>query len=128
MQSRTEAILGQFADSWVETERFFDNLINNYNFERLKPVRFFISELKKKAGDGFFRLGTSVHRLLISRSVNHGLRIDQKYIMIEAYDKKFEVTLRDGKCTYRQYMIENLDLNDHRLTNLLSTLKEALVD
>ena len=128
MQSRTEAILGQFADSWVETERFFDNLINNYNFERLKPVRLFINELKQKEGDRFFRLGTSVHRLLISRSVNHGLRMDQKYIMIETYDEKFEITLRDGKCTYRQYMIENLDLNDQRLTNLLRTLKEALVD
>ena len=128
MQNRTEAILSQFAESWVETELFFDNLINDYDFERIKPVRSFISELKQKGDDRFFRLGTSVHRLLISRSVNHRLRIDQKYIMIEAYDKKFEVTLRDGRWTYRQYMIENLDLNDNRLTNLLRTLKDTLVD
>jgi hypothetical protein len=127
MQNRTEVILSKFTDSWVETERFFDDLINNYSgFQRLMPFRIFIGELKQKGEDRFFRLGNSMDRLLISRSVNHGLRLDQKYIMIEAYDKKFEATLRDGEKTYRQYMLE--DLNDNRLTNLLRTLKDTLVD
>ena len=91
MQNRTEAILSQFTDSWVETERFFDDLIDNYSgLQRLMPFRVFIDELKQKGEDRFFRLGNSMDRLLISRSVNHGLRLDQKYIMIEAYDKKFE--------------------------------------
>ncbi len=127
MESRTEIIVSRFTDSWVETELFFDRLIQNYpGFERLKPVRLFMDDLKQKGGNRFFRLGTSVHRLLISRSVNHGLRLDQKYIIIEAYDKKFEVTLRDGEKTYRQYMFD--DLNDIRLTNLLKTLKDTLVD
>ena len=127
MENRTEAILEQFANSWVETESFFDNLIENYpGFERMKPVRKFISELRRNEGYLSFRLGTSIYNLLISRSVTHGLRVDQKYIKIEAFDKKFAVTLRDGGKTYREYMLDNL--NDYRLTNLLKTLKDTLVD
>ena len=63
---------------------------------------------------------------MISRSVSHGLRTDQKYITIDAYNKKFEVTLRDGNRTYRQYML--VDLSDERLGKLLKTLKYTLVD
>lgn len=114
MKVRTEVILNQFTDSWRETERFF----NDYSdLQRLNSLRIFIDELKQKGEDRFFRLGNSMDRLLISRSVNHGLRRDQKYIMIEAYDKKFEVTLRDGDKTYRQYMVENL--GDERVSKLL---------
>ena len=127
MQNRTEAILDRFNHSWIETELRFDDLIDNYTgFERLKWIRLFIGELKQKGENRYFRIGTSMHSLLISRSVNHGLRSDQKYIVIEAYDKKFEVTLRDGGKIYRQYMLD--DLNDSRLTNLLKTLKDVLVD
>ena len=127
MQNRTEEILNRFSDSWVETERFFENLVNNYpGFERLKPIQRFILELKQRGENKFFRLGHSIHRLLISRSVNHGLRPDQKYIMVEAREDKFEISLRDREKTYRQYVLD--DLSDDRLTNLLKTLKETLVD
>lgn len=65
-------------------------------------------------------------RLLISRSVDNGLRIDQKFIRIEGYHNKFYVVLRDGKKSYRSYMLE--DLNDQRLIKLLNTLRDTLVD
>lgn len=127
MKDRTGAILNQFTDSWRETERFFNDLTNNYaGLQRLNSLRIFIDELKQKGEDRFFRLGNSMDRLLISRSVNHGLRRDQKYIMIEAYDEKFEVTLRNGDKTYRQYMVENL--GDERVSKLLKTLKDTLID
>ncbi|MCA6385324.1 MAG: hypothetical protein IM620_17755, partial [Cytophagales bacterium] len=38
----------------------------------------------------------------------------------------FEVTLRDGEKLYRQYRIKNFE--DVRLTKLLRTLKDTLVD
>ncbi len=41
-------------------------------------------------------------------------------------DNFFEVTLRDGNKMYRQYTIR--DMEDARLTNLLLTLKNTLVD
>jgi hypothetical protein len=124
MQNRTEAILSQFHNSWIETELFYDKLIN-YNKRYIK-IREFITELKLKGEHNFSRLGLSMDRLLISRSVNNGLRMDQKFIRIEAYDNKFDVVLRDGQKTYRSYILD--DLNDQRMINLLATLRDTLVD
>lgn len=127
MNERDKEILKRFANSWKETERFYDDLIENYSgFERLAHIRQFIATLKQNGEDKFFRLGTSVHILIISRSTDHGLRTDQKHIKIDPYDYKFEVTLRDGDIVYRQYMVESLD--DIKLTQLLRTLKDTLVD
>jgi hypothetical protein len=128
MENRTEAILDLFVDSWIKTEKFYVDLSDQYaHFERLKPILLFIQDLKRKGYDKFFRLGSSVDfYLVISRSVNHGLRNDQKWIKIEAYDKTFDVILRDGTKTYRRYTLDSL--NDSRLTNLLNTLKSTLVD
>ena len=127
MDERTTEILKRFNNSWTETEKFYDNLINNYSgFERLKPVKKFIETLQQNGEDKFFRLGTSVHILVISRSVDHGLRRDQKHIKIDAYDNKFEVTLRDGHRTYRQFFVESL--GDISVAKLLRTLKDTLID
>jgi hypothetical protein len=64
--------------------------------------------------------------LILSRSVDFGLRKDQKYLKIETIDANdFEVILRDGGKVYREY---RNNLNDYRLTNLLQTLKHTLVD
>ena len=127
MEERTKEILKRFNESWTSTENFYDDLIKNYNgFERLKPVRQFIQSLKEKEWDKFFRLGTSVHILIISRSVNNGLRSEQKHIKIDAFDNKFDVIFCDGIKVYRQYMVDNLD--DIRLKKLLITLKDTLID
>ena len=127
MDEKTKEIVKRFNHSWTETEMFYDDLITNYpGFERLKPIRQFIETLKQNGEDKCFRLGTSVHILVISRSVNHGLRLDQKHIKIDAFDTKFEVTFRDGDKVYRQYMVDSLD--DLRVTKLLRTLKDTLID
>jgi hypothetical protein len=127
MDERTTEILKRFNNSWMETEKFYDNLIGNYpGFERLRPVKQFIETLRQNGEDRLFRLGTSIHILVISRSVDHGLRQDQKHIRIDAFDNKFEVTLLDGEKIYRQYVVESL--NDIRLEKLLKTLKSTLID
>jgi hypothetical protein len=127
MDNRKSEILKRFKQSWIETELFLDDLIdNNYGFERLKPVKQFISTLKQNGEDKFFRLGTSIHILIISRSVNHRLRLDRKHIKIEVLDTKFEVTMCEGNKVYRQYKVDSLD--DNRVTKLLRTLKDTLVD
>jgi hypothetical protein len=129
MQTRTEVILNLFADSWIETERSFEKLINHPGFECLKPLLQFISILKAKGENNHFRIGTTIlrqYQLIISRSVGDRLRKDQKHITIEAYENRFEVTLRDGDKIYREYILE--DLSDERLTKLLKTLKDTLID
>lgn len=127
MDERTKEIVKRFKHSWSETEVFYNDLITNYpGFECLNPIRQFIETLKQNGEDKYFRLGTSVHILVISRSVNHGLRLDQKHIKIDAFDSKFEVTLHDGNQVYRQYVVENL--SDNRVAKLLRTLKDTVID
>jgi hypothetical protein len=126
MQHRTDVILNQFADSWNETEDFFRNLVDDYDWRRKEPVLKFIEDRRKSGDDKFFRIGTSVDGLIISRSINLGLRIDQKFIRIDTYDNKFNVILRDGEKVYREYLLD--DLNDPKLIGLLNTLKHTLVD
>jgi hypothetical protein len=128
MDERTAEILDRFIKSWSDTEKFYDDLITNYpGLEKLKPLRQYISALIQQREDKYFRAGTSLHMLILSRSVDFGLRKDQKYLKIETIDANdFEVILRDGGKVYREYRINNL--NDYRLTNLLQTLKHTLVD
>ena len=128
MDDRTIEILNRFYTSWAETKTRFDDLITKYKgWERLIPVREFIDDLEQAGGKELFRLGTSIHMLIISRSVDHGLRPDQKFIKIDAIKSNdFEVTMRDGEKLYRQYRVNHL--NDARVTGLLRTLKSTLVD
>lgn len=128
MDERTLEILNRFYASWDETRASFDDLITNHEgFERLMPLREFIIDLERVGGKKLYRLGTSIHMLIISRSVDHGLRIDQKYIRIEAIGvNDFEVIMRDGEKMYRQYNVK--DLKDPLITKLLQTLKDVLID
>ena len=126
MNNRTIEIISCFEKSWNETENIFDMLLEN-GFERLIPVREFISELKEKGENQNFRIGASLYRLIFSRSVEHGLRGDQKKLIIDTLDKNdYEIILRDGFKKYREYRIN--DLNDIKLTKLLETLKVTLID
>ncbi len=128
MDTRTEEILARFNKSWLETEKFYDNLIDNYpGWDRLKPLRNYIAKLKENGGNKYFRLGTSIHLLIISRSVDNRLRDEQKYIRIDTLDfDDYEVTMKDGNKIYREYRITNLE--DPRLEKLLKTLKSTLAD
>ncbi|MBC7865144.1 MAG: hypothetical protein IAF38_19375 [Bacteroidia bacterium] len=119
-------IIKRFQESWVEVGKRYDDLINNFGWDKLIPIRDYIKKLKFEGEDKYFRLGTSMDTLMLSRSVNHGLRTDQKYIKIESFDNSFDVKLKDGDKTYREYSIS--DLNDLRLKKLLKTLKDTLVD
>jgi len=128
MDERTTEILRRFKDSWKATKDFYDELIAySPGWEKIKPVRSFIDILENKGYDNYFRLGTSMDRLLISRSVNYGLRADQKYIIIETISiNDFEVVLRDGDKTYREYRLN--ELTDPRMDKLIETLKHTLAD
>ena len=128
MDDRTQEILKRFSKSWTETEKSYDELIALYpGWEKLIPLRQYITQLKEQGADKLFRAGTSMHSLILSRSVDFGLRDDQKYLKIETITTNdFEITFRDGAKVYREYRIKHLE--DNKLTNLLQTLKHTLVD
>jgi hypothetical protein len=128
LDERAAEILRRFHQSWADTENRYDDLIEKQSgFERLRPLRQFIQNLKSNGDNNFFRLGTSIHMLIISRSVDHGLRTDQKQIQIDTIGiSDFEVTLKDGEKIYRQYRLSSLD--DIKLSKMLTILKHTLVD
>ncbi len=127
MKSRNEEILNRFEKSWNETYDRFQTLINKGDFDELLPISDLISEMKDKGEWKYFRIGTSMFTLIFSRSLDFGLRTDQKYLKIEAIDfKLYEVTFRDAYKVYREFLIS--DLKDTRLTKLLHTLKELSLD
>ncbi|WP_303316509.1 hypothetical protein Q4Q34_06790 [Flavivirga abyssicola] len=127
MNSRTEEIISRFEKSWTETFDRFQMLINNGGFDKLIPIRNLISEMRENDEWKHFRIGTSMFTLIFSRSVDFGLRTDQKHIKIETINfNEYEVTFRDADKLYREYIIS--DLKDVRLHKLLNTLKGTLVD
>jgi len=127
MEEITAEILKRFEESWEQTEDAFANLIDTHpGFERLIPVYLFIQKMKDAGNNQLFRLGISMHDLIISRSAKDGLRGDQKFIRIEAGEDSFAVTLADGSKMHRQYTIE--ELSDPSLVNLLEALKNTPID
>lgn len=128
MDDRTKEIINKFEQSWIDTALVYDWLMKDHSwFENLRPLQEFIANLKASGESINFRLGTSLHFLIISRSVDHGLRPDQKYIRIEVVDKNdYDVCLRDGHTVYRQFRIAEFE--DLRLAKLLRTLKDTLID
>ena len=126
MDNRSLEIVSRFENSWKKTEYTLESLCEN-GFERLLPVRNFIVELKQKGENQHFRIGTSLYRLIFSRSVDHGLRDDQKHIVIDTVNNyEYIITFKDGLKAFRRYKIN--DLHDPKLTRLLATLKRTLVD
>lgn len=126
MDERTVEILRRFDDSWNKTLAFYDDLIGR-GWEHVVPIRDFLVDLDRSGGRKMFRLGTSVYILMLSRSVDHGLRRDQKYIRIDPINANdFEIIMRDGDKRYREYRVK--DLKDERIAKLLKTLESTLID
>jgi hypothetical protein len=127
MNSRTEEIIKRFEESWNETLNRYQMIINNGGFEKWIPIRDLIAEMKENGQWKDFRIGTSMFTLIFSRSVDFGLRTDQKHVKIETLDfNDYEISLRDGDKLYYKHRIS--DLKDIRLTKLLQTLKGTLID
>jgi hypothetical protein len=73
----------EFLVSWDEIERFYDNLLSHEGWEWVKPIRSFISDLRKQGYDKKFRAGQSVWIFILSRSIEHGLREGQHSLSIQ---------------------------------------------
>ena len=132
MDNRTEEIIRRFEESWTETESFYRDLLENYDgFSFVEPILKLIRKMNDSGESQNFRIGTSMHALVISRSVDHGLRNDQKEIRIERVNDlkdgfEYEVIMRQGDERYREYRVT--DLSDERVLKLIKTLKGTLID
>ena len=127
MSLTADEIQNRFKESWIITEKFYNNLIDSYpGFNRLIPVYIFIQKLRDAGQDKYFRLGSYNNHLIFSRAIDSELRANQKFLKLEAKDDYYEITLKDATKMYRQYKIK--DLEDSRLTGLFEILKELLID
>ena len=132
MDNRIEEIIRRFEESWSETESFYRDLLENYEgFSFVEPILQLIQKMKDSGDSQNFRIGTSMHTLVISRSVKHGLSNDQKEIRIERINDlqdgfEYEVVMRQGDEQYRKYRVT--DLSDERVMKLIKTLKGTLID
>jgi hypothetical protein len=128
MDERTAVIIDQFEISWKVTLADYNQLIEKYTgFDHLIPLRDFIVKLKSEGADRHFRLGKSMVDLMFSRSVDHGLRDDQKCVRLAFLGPDlYNLQLSDRNQVYRAYRIESLE--DERVGKLLETLRETLVD
>ena len=132
MDNRTEEIIRRFEESWTETESFYRDLLENYDgFSFVEPILELIRKMQDSGESKNFRIGTSMHTLVISRSVVHGLRNDQKEIRIERIDNlkdgfEYEVVMLQGGKRYREYRVS--DLSDERVMKLIKSLKGTLID
>ena len=125
MDSRTDDIISRFRASWEQTENWFVRFAAQQ--EALNPLLDLIRQLKSKGMNEYFRIGSSMYTLLISRSMEYGLRPDQKAVWVRLSEEGgFEVTLKDQFKKYGTYRVR--DLNDPEVIGLLRTLQDTQVD
>ncbi|OEK03448.1 hypothetical protein BFP97_18830 [Roseivirga sp. 4D4] len=134
MDKRTEKIREIFENSWNETIKMYDDLLSYDQWKFLAELRCFLDELQNSGFNNEFRIGTSVNRLIFSRSVDHGLRVDQKQILIEPYSNgKYDIKFFDFSSPgdviriYDEFTTDKLTGNK-RLLNNLNKLRNTLVD
>ncbi len=127
MQLQGDEILARFSQSWLETEKQYAQLIDEYDgFNFLVPLYLLIQRMKAEGEDRFFRLATANRKLLFSRSAEAQLRAEQQYLELEARENVFIVTLKDARKMHRQFTLKDLD--DERFTGLLQTVKDLPID
>jgi hypothetical protein len=122
-----EDLLGRFSQSWMDTEKQYAQLIDEYDgFNFLVPLYVLIQRMKAEGEDRFFRLATANRKLLFSRSAEAQLRPEQQYLELEARENVFIATLKDARKMHRQFTLKDLD--DERFTGLLQIVKDLPID
>ena len=134
MDKRTTEILSRFKKSWDDTEAHYDMLFQYDGWEFLRELRVFLTELRRQNFDEKLRIGTSMHRLIFSRSIEHGLRKDQKQLVIEAFDNgNYDIMFYDftapGELIKKYDEFSTTELRgNQRLLNNLNKLANTVAD
>jgi hypothetical protein len=75
-----QAIEEAFSLTWDAIEQYYAFMLNHPRWEHIawmKPLLDLIAELRNRGYDRYLRAGQSVSRLVLSRSLSHGLRDEQ---------------------------------------------------
>ena len=69
-----------FLESWDGAELFYQESASSKNFAWLEPMIGFVEQLRIRGYDRLFRHGHALYFLVLSRSLEHGLRNNQPSI------------------------------------------------
>jgi hypothetical protein len=71
-----------FMRSWDLVEESYISLAAGPEGERYRPVAELVREMRRRGYDRVFRAGMAAYNLVLSRSAEHGLRRDQRFVDI----------------------------------------------
>jgi hypothetical protein len=71
-----------FVHSWDLVEQSYMSGAAGPEGERWRPVLELVREMRRRGYDRVFRAGMAAYNLVLSRSAEHGLRRDQRYVDI----------------------------------------------
>ena len=76
----------RFKASWDSPEPFYEELLSHPGWEWVRPIKGLIRELRVRGYDQNFRAGQAMYLFMLSRSREHGLRLEQPRVIIEPRD------------------------------------------
>ena len=109
----SKVIEADFIRSWDWVEQFYKEIsrFQNSKEEILEELRF-ISQLRAKGYDRIFRAETSSLGLVLSRSMRHGLRMDQPLLIFEfSDDRKINIYMSIKACIGRMIKLSSSEFN-----------------
>ncbi|MEM9829223.1 MAG: hypothetical protein AAF944_01220 [Bacteroidota bacterium] len=128
MDKRNEEIVKRFQHSWDKVEKHYEHILQHNGWEYLIQLTKAIEYWREIGLDKVFRAGNSIHYLILSRSVEHGLRGDQKRILIiPNSDGTYEINFFEETKKYKELKTNQL-LGNRELERLLKILESVLVD
>lgn len=105
----------KFIKSWDEAERFYAGI----QIVRKEEILGLIRLLRSKGFDKSLRAGTSLFSLVLSRSIQHGLRPEQRHLAISFVFIKSVMEVRTWHETKNFDEIAYYDYIDARLKQLV---------
>ncbi len=128
MDKRSEEIVKRFQHSWDEVEKHYEHILQYNGWEYLTQLIGAIEYWREIGLDKVFRVGNSIHHLILSRSVEHGLREDQKRILIVPNsDGTYEINFFEGTKKYKEFKTNQL-IGNQELERLLKILESVSAD
>jgi hypothetical protein len=116
-----------FIKSWDDIEVFYVDLLSYKGWDHIKPVLVLIRHLRALGYDKLLRAGQSVYILVLSRSVNWGLKDNQHRIGIEATPNGIFRVWYFGEAKFREFETEHL-IENRNLQEVLDLLLQQPID
>lgn len=116
-----------FIESWYQMEKYYENILRQPRWGAVvRPLLDLIRVMRAKGYDKHLRAGQSMFTFIVSRSIKHGLRLDQACI---AFGPDFNGSLHI-ECTFdgirTEHHFDHIEWNDELRHFLDRLVREPL--